>query len=168
MKNILIAIVIFTALSCKETKIGFIDNQKIMTDYQQNKDVEAKFQVKAEKLTKKRDSVSQSFQLRAQAFQAKAQKMPQAQAQEEYALLQQEGQFIGQQLQQEEQQLQNQNRTEVDSIVSTVKKEIEAYGKANGYAFILTGGEGGSVLYGDDAKDVTTPILKLLNDKYKK
>lgn len=162
------AVVVFTALSCQETKIGFIDNQKIMSDYQESKDVEAKFQVKADKLTKKRDSVSQSFQLRATAFQTKAQKMPQAQAQEEYALLQQEGQFIGQQLQQEEQQLQTQNRAELDSIVSTVKKEIEAYGKANGFSFILTGGEGGSVLYGEEAKDVTAPILKILNDTYKK
>jgi outer membrane protein len=49
-----------------------------------------------------------------------------------------------------------------------VKKEISAYGKAHGYTYILGGGEGGSVLYGDGSKDLTTDILKLLNDKYKK
>jgi outer membrane protein len=168
MKKLIMAFVVFTALSCQESKIGFIDNQKIMTDYQEKKDLEAKFQIKVDALTKKRDSISQSFQMRAQSFQAKAQSLPPAQAEQEYAQLQQEGQFIGQQLQQEEQKLQGQNQTEMDSIISKVKKEIKAYGKTNGYTFILGGGDGGSVLYGAEAKDVTTPILKALNDNYKK
>lgn len=168
MKKLIVALAIFTTMACQESKIGFIDNQKIMTDYQEKKDVEAKFQVKADALTKKRDSISQSFQMRAQAFQAKAQSMPTAQAEQEYGQLQQEGQFIGQQLQQEEQKLQQENQTEMDSIISKVKKEIKAYGKSNGYSFILGGGDGGSVLYGEEAKDVTEPILKILNDNYKK
>jgi len=56
----------------------------------------------------------------------------------------------------------------MDSLISKVKKEISAYGKAKGYTYILGGGEGGSVLYGDSSKDLTEDILKILNDKYKK
>ena len=56
----------------------------------------------------------------------------------------------------------------MDSIVSKVKDEIKEYGEANGYTYILGGGEGGSVLYGQDANDLTEQILKILNDKYKK
>tara|TARA_R110002012_G_scaffold263456_2_gene446562 strand:- start:232505 stop:233011 length:507 start_codon:yes stop_codon:yes gene_type:complete len=167
MKKIIMAFVVFTALSCQESKIGFIDNQKIMADYQEKKDVEAKFQIKVDAFSKKRDSISQSFQMRGQAFQAQAQKMSQSQIEEQSAQFQQEGQFIGQQLQKEQEQLQMQNQTEMDSIISKVKREIQAYGKANGYSFILGGGDGGSVLYGEETKDVTTPILKVLNDKYK-
>ena len=33
---------------------------------------------------------------------------------------------------------------------------------------ILGGGDGGSVLYGQEANDLTDEIVKLLNDKYKK
>ncbi len=162
------ALAILSVFACQESKIGFVDNQKLMDDYQEKVDVEAKLKVKADALTQKRDSISQTFQMRLQAFQAKAQKMPQAQAQEEYGQLQQEGQFIGQQLQQQEQQLQMQSQTEMDSIISKVKREIKAYGKANGYTYILGGGDGGSVLYGAESQDVTAPILKVLNDKYKK
>ena len=92
--------------------------------------------------------------------------MSQKNAQEEYAQLQQRGQQIGQQLQQEEQQLQQKGQAEMDTLVRKVKKEIRAYGKANGYTYILGGGDGGSVIYGDDAKDLTNEILKILNDKY--
>ena len=54
----------------------------------------------------------------------------------------------------------------MDSLVKKVKKEIRAYGKANGYTYILGGGEGGSVLYGEEANNLTDVILKILNDKY--
>ncbi len=168
MKNVLWFVLILLMASCEQQKIGFVDNVRLMDEYQEKIDVEAKFKSKADALTKKRDSISQAFQIEAQAFQTKAQKMSQTKAQEEYNIMQQKGQFIGQQLQQEDQQLQASGQTEMDSIVSKVKKEIKAYGKANGYTYILGGGDGGSVLYGTDANDLTDEVVKILNDKYKK
>jgi outer membrane protein len=169
MKRIALVITgLILLTSCDQAKIGYVDNVKLMEAYQEKIDIEAKFQVKTDALTKKRDSISQSFQLEAQAFQAKAQKMNQTKAQEEYQLMQQRGQFIGQQLQQEEQALVTAGQTEMDSVVSKVKKEIKAYGVANKYAYILGGGDGGGVLYGQDSNDLTDEIVKLLNSKYKK
>ena len=129
-------------------------------------DIEAEFKAKSAALNKKRDSISQAFQLEAQALQTKVESLPQKEAQEEYDNLQQRGQFMGQQLQQEEQILQQQGQAEMDSLISKVKDEIKDYGKANGFTYILGGGEGGSVLYGQESKDVTDDILKIINDKY--
>ncbi|MFS4466215.1 OmpH family outer membrane protein [Maribacter sp. 2210JD10-5] len=168
MKKIFIVAVLMISFSCKQEKIGYVDNVKLMEKYQEKIDVEEKFKTKSEALSKKRDSISQAFQIEAQAFQVKAQKMSQKKAQEEYAVFQQKGQFIGQQLQQEEQQLQTQGQVEMDSVVSNVKKEIKKYGKANGYTYILGGGDGGSVLYGTEANDLTEEVIKILNDSYKK
>lgn len=168
MKKIVLAVVFITIISCQQEKIGFVDNVKLMDTYKEKLDIEARFKTKSEAFTKKRDSISQAFQLEAQDFQSRAQKLAQAKAQEEYSLLQQRSQFIGQQLQQEEQQLQMQGQTEMDSLVSKIKREIKTYGKTNGYSFILSGGDGGSVLYGTDTKNVTDEIVKILNDNYKK
>ena len=168
MKKFLIPIVTLLVVSCQQNKIGYVDNVKLMDGFQEKIDVEAKFKTKVEAMSKKRDSISQAFQLELQQFQAKAQKMSQKSAQEEYALLQQRGQFVGNQLQQEEQQLQKTSQTEMDSLVSKVKREIKAYGEANGFTYILGGGDGGSVLYGKDGQDLTAELLKILNDKYKK
>jgi outer membrane protein len=167
MKKIILGFVFLTVISCQQEKIGFVDNIKLMNDYQEKIDVEAQFKIKADALTKKRDSISQAFQIEAQAFQAKAQNMPQQKAQEEYAAFQQKGQIIGQQLQQQDQQLQSEGQIQMDSVISHVKKEIESYGKANGYSYILGGGEGGSVLYGKKTYDLTDEVVKMLNDKYK-
>ncbi|WP_350293365.1 OmpH family outer membrane protein [uncultured Croceitalea sp.] len=166
-KLVLVAVVVLMA-ACQQNKIGYVDNLKLMDGYQEKIEIEAKFKTKAEALTKKRDSISQAFQIEVQAFQSKAQKMSQAKAQEEYGLIQQRGQFMGQQLQQEEQAMQAAGQVEMDSVVSKVKREIKAYGKANGYTYILGGGDGGSVLYGADSQDLTNEVLKILNDSYKK
>ena len=167
MKKIVLAIFLIAAVACEQNKIGFVDNVKLMDGYQEKIDIEARYKIKAEALNKKRDSISQAFQIEAQAFQTKAQSMPEAQAQEEYGVLQQRGQFIGQQLQQEEQQMQSEGQIEMDSLISKVKKEINGYGKSNGFTYILSGGDGGSVLYGTDTKDLTQDILKILNEQYK-
>lgn len=167
MKKLSILAIAFIAMACQQNKIGFVDSIELMDGYQERIDLEARFKVKAEAMQKKRDSIAQSFQLELQDFQAKAERMSQKNAQEEYGQLQQRGQFVGQQLQQEEQQLQQGSQAEMDSLVSKVKKEIQAYGKANGYTYILGGGDGGAVLYGEEAHDLTEAILKILNDKYK-
>ncbi len=167
MKKVILGLVFITLMACQQEKIGYVDNVKLMNEYQEKIDVEARFKVKADALSKKRDSISQAFQIEAQAFQSKAQSMPQQKAQEEYAAFQQKGQFIGQQLQQEDQQLQASGQVEMDSVISNVKKEIEAYGKANGYSYILGGGEGGSVLYGTAKNNLTDDVIKMLNEKYK-
>jgi outer membrane protein len=168
MKKAITVILFLGLVSCQQTKIGYVDNVKLMDEYQEKIDVEGEFKEKADALNNKRDSISQAFQAEAQAFQAEAEKMSQTKAQEQYGEMQQRGQMIGQQLQQQDQQLQASGQTEMDSIVSKVKKEIEAYGKANAYTYILGGGDGGSVLYGTDANDLTDEMVKILNDKYKK
>ena len=167
MKKLFFATVVLVLVSCQQDKIGYVDNVKLMEGYQEKLDVENKFKAKAEVMNKKRDSISQAFQLEYQALQTKAQNWSQKKAQEELGLLQQKSQFLGQQLQQEEQQLQSEGQTEMDSVVSKVKKEIQAFGKSKGYTYILTGGEGGSVLYGADAKNLTSEVLTILNEKYK-
>jgi len=166
MKKAILIVVLATLAACEQNKIGYVDNVKLMDGYQEKMEVEEKFKSKADALNKKSDSISQAVQLEYQALQARS--LSNKKMQEELQLLQQRSQFIGQQLQQEERQIQQEGQTEMDSVVSHVKKEIKAYGEANGYTFILGGGEGGSVLYGVEAKDLTKEVLTVLNDNYKK
>lgn len=169
MKKIVLAAMVLLIVSCQEQqKIGYVDNVKMMEDYQEKKDFDDKYEVINAAFSKKKDSISQAFQMEMQAFQMKAQKMRESKAQEEYAGIQQRAQQMGQLLQQEEQGLLSTAQVELDSMVNMVKKEIKAYGVANKYSYILGGGDGGSVLYGTDANDLTVEIVKTLNDKYTK
>ena len=79
MKNIIyvvLAMLIFASCE-KPNKIGFVDNGTLINDYQEKKDVEAKFQVKEEAFRKRADSISLAFQAEAQKGQAEAQRIAQ-------------------------------------------------------------------------------------------
>lgn len=167
MRKSLALLVIGLAFGCQQSKFGFVDNVELMDAYQEKVDVEERYKVKLDVLNKKRDSISQAFQLEAQEFQNRAKNLSSATAQKEYDLLQQRGQFMAQQLQLEEQQLQLLGQAQMDSVVDRVKEEIRAYGKANSYSYIFGAGEGGSVLYGQEADDLTDAIIEILNEKYK-
>ncbi|WP_418512663.1 OmpH family outer membrane protein [Corallibacter sp.] len=170
MKNIfLIAIAIVAVTSCTQPKkIGFVDNGTLINDYQEKKDIEAKFQSKIDAFQKRTDSIGKAFQLEAQEFQLKAKKLSQAKAQEEYQALSQKQQMLQQKVQFEEQQIQQASQTEIDSLIAKVKDYVGDYGKKNGYDYILGSNEGGSVLYGNEANDLTQTILDALNADYKK
>lgn len=168
MKKWIVPVATLLIMGCQQDKIGYVDNVRLMDGFQKKKDVEAAYQLKSEAFGRKRDSISQVFQMEAQDLQTKSESMSQSKAQEAFGQLQQKGQIVGQQLQQEEQQMQRMGQLKMDSVVQEVRKTIKQFGKDNGYSFILTGGEGGSVLYGKDAADVTEEVLKILNASYEK
>lgn len=168
MKKIIIGgFAIFSLVSCQD-KIAYVDNTKLLNEYQEKKDIEAKLKEQINKYEQKRDSISKAFQAEAQAFDAQARNLEQSVAQKKYNELMQKSQILQQHLQQEEQKIQLESQKQMDSLLSKVKKSIKDYGKEKGYTFILGANEGGSVLYGNEKKDITDEVVKSLNEKYKK
>ncbi|MEL0455296.1 OmpH family outer membrane protein [Flavobacteriaceae bacterium SZ-1-7] len=170
MKNIIyLSLVMMVLASCqKPNKIGFINNGTIINEYQEKKDVEAKYQVKEESFRKKADSLGKAFQAEVQVTQMEAQRASQKKQQELMAGLQQKQQRLQQQMQAEQQQLTQEFQTEIDSVISTVKKFVKGYGKTNGYTYILgTTDAASTVMYGTDENDLTQTILEALNAEYK-
>jgi len=120
MKNIFYVVVLMLAFtSCqKQSKIGFVDNGTVINDFQEKKDVEAKFQAINETFRKKADSISQAFQLEAQKTQEQAQRLARSnrkKAEELMVGLQQKQQQLQQQMGLEDQQLKQAFQAEIDS-----------------------------------------------------
>lgn len=172
MKNIFYGAVIALSLfSCQNQKIGFVDNGTIINDYQEKKDVEAKFQVKEESFRKRADSISQAFQAEAQNTQAEAQKLAQSnnrtKAEELMSGLQQKQQMLQQQMQFEQQQLTTEFQAQIDTLIVKVKDYVKGYGQKNGYTYILgTSDTAATVMYGADENDLTQKVLDALNASY--
>ncbi|WP_189362072.1 OmpH family outer membrane protein [Algibacter mikhailovii] len=171
MKNMfLMAAIAISVFSCQNQKIGFVDNGTIINDYQEKKDVEAKFQIKEEAFRKRADSISQAFQLEAQTTQAEAQKIAPSnrkKAEELMGGLQQKQQILQQQIQFEQQQLTQEFQAQIDSLIVKVKDYVKDYGKTNGYTYILgTSDAAASVMYGADENDLTQTVLEALNASY--
>ena len=175
MKKIVVIIALtISIVSCnkpaevKEVKTAYVDTSLLMEEYTATKDLDAKYKAKGEEKGRQLQAEIDRFKQEAQNFQAQAQANGQAWAQQKGAELQRREQQLAQAQQALSQQLQQEGGTEMDSLVSNVKKTIKAYGKEKGYAYIYgTGDSNASILYAEDKFDITKEIIKLLNDKYK-
>ena len=169
MKKLLsIVIIVLSVASCQQSqKIGFVDNSVLINDYQEKKDIEVKLKSKIEVYEKRRDSLSQAFQLDVKAAEVKARSMSQANLQKLQQEFQQKEQIISQQLQFEQQQIAQESQSKNDSLIKKVRDFVKDYGKTNGYSFILGSNEAGSVMYGTEEVDLTQTILDALNEAYK-
>lgn len=175
MKKIVVLIALtISIVSCnkpaevKEVKTAYVDTSVLMKEYTATKDLDAKYKAKGEEKGRQLQAEIDRFKQEAQNFQVQAQANGQAWAQQKGAELQRREQQLAQAQQALSQQLQQEGGTEMDSLVSNVKKTIKAYGKEKGYTYIYgTGDSNASILYAEDKLDITKDILKLLNDKYK-
>jgi outer membrane protein len=151
----------------KEVKTAYVDTSVLMKEYTATKDLDAKYKAKGEEKGRQLEAEINKFKQEAQNFQAQAQANGQEWAQKKGSELQRREQQLAQAQQMLSQQLQQEGGAEMDSIVSTVKKTIKAYGKEKGYSYIYgTGDSNASVLYAEDKFDITKEIIKILNDKY--
>ncbi len=176
MKKIVVLIALtISIVSCnkpaaevKEVKTAYVDTSVLMKEYTATKDLDAKYKAKGEEKGRQLQAEINRFKQEAQNFQAQAQANGQEWAQKKGAELQKREQMLAQAQQALAQQLQQEGGTEMDSLVSNVKKTIKAYGKEKGYTYIYgTGDSNASILYAEDKLDITKEMIKLLNDKYK-
>jgi len=164
-----LAIVFLTIISltaCQQQKIGFVDNSVLINEYQERKDVEASLNTKIEAFKTRTDSLRSAFELEIKEAELKASTMSQSAIQTLSQELQQKEQVLSQRVQFEQQQIAQESQTLNDSIINRVKAFVQDYGKSNNYNFILGSNEAGSVLYGEEASDLTQEILKALNENY--
>ena len=170
MRSFLFSIITFISIiSCQQSnKIGFVDNAKLINEYQEKIEIQKKLQEKIKLYELKRDSVRQSFQLEINEAELKSRSMSQAELQKLSQELQQKDQIINQRDQFDQQQIAQESQRQNDSLIIKVRSFVENYGLNHGYDYILGSNEAGSVMYGKKSNDLTQTILDALNEKYAK
>lgn len=172
-KTLAILAIAITIVSCNKQaeqaqfKTAYVDTSKLMEDYTEAKDIDAKYKSKADEMGKELKAEAARFQTDAAAFEQKARQLGEIWAQQNSAPLakrQQQLQYAQQALLR---QLQDESGVEMDTLVTKVKKFIKDYGKEKGYDYVFGTGEAVSILYAKDQYDITKDVLKALNDKYK-
>ena len=176
MKNTFLIIALVVSLvSCekkatptKEFKTAYVDTSKLIQEANEAKDIKAKYEAKAEEMGAKLKAETQKFQSEASNFKANVQKNGPEWAQQKGAELQKTEQRLQYAQDAMMRQLQNESGTEMDSLVSKIKKSLKVYGKEKGYDYIYGTGDATSVLYAKDSYDLTKELIQLTNSNYKK
>jgi outer membrane protein len=162
--------VLFTTVllfaSCTQTKIGYVDVEELMKDYDATKDVEASLKVDQEEMGKSLDSLSNAFQGKVEAYYKKAKRMSTKSREAKEIELQQEQQVIKQAQAQAQQILQQKSQEGIETLTKTVDSVVNAYAATNKFNMILGTQGNGTVMYGDDQINLTEKILDILNAGY--
>ena len=134
-KVIILAALSLAIVSCnktaevKEAKTAYVDTSKLLEEYTEAKDIEAKYKAKSEEMGRELEAEVARFKSDAANFQKNAQANGQAWAQENGARLQKREQELSYAQQAMLQQLQQESGAEMDTLVKGVKKFIKEYGK---------------------------------------
>jgi outer membrane protein len=151
-----------------EGKLAYVESNKMLDGYQGMKDARKSFEGKARGWERQNQSMLASFKAAVEAYQKQAPTL----SPEQRAASEQKLQAQQQQVAQQQQQLQGQAQEEeaklTQTVLSSVNKKVEAYGKAHGYKLILIAAPSGTIAYGEKNLDITTPVLAYLNSEYRR
>lgn len=149
--------------SCTQTKIGFVDVQEVMKDYDGAKAIEEQLKLEQEVMSKTLDSLLIPFQTKVQDFYQKAEKMSTSKRNLIEQELQQENQMLQQQQQQAQQYLQQKGIVEIEILTNRIDSVVDVFATANNYHIIIATQGNDQVMYGDDSANVTEEIIDILN-----
>lgn len=156
-----------TAAPADTNKVAYVESVKLLDGYQGMKDARKNFETKARRWEAQNKSLVQGFQAAVQQYQQKAEGM----TQEQRAATEQQLQGRQMQVAQEQEKLQRTAAEEEaklnDQVLGRMKKQIERYGKQNGYRLILLDGSGNTIAYGSQDLNITTQVLAYLNNEYR-
>lgn len=152
--------------SASGLRIAYVKADSVILNYELSQDLHDDFTKKQEAYTTEYGAKRQTFEKEAAAFQEKLQRggflTEQRAVQERDRLLgkEQEIQKLDQELSSKLAEMQQTNNQKIlDNLLNYLKK----YNETAQYDYILNGGD---VLIGDEAHNITAEVLQALNDEY--
>ena len=148
--------------------IVYVESAKLLDGYQGMKDARRSFEAKAKGWERQNQALVSSFRNAVEQYQKTAAGLTpeqRAAAEQQLQQKQQQGAVEQQKIQAQAQEAEGKL---TQTVLESVNKKVEAYGKTHGYKMILIAAPSGTIAYGEKALDVTTPVLAYLNSEYRK
>lgn len=149
-------------------KSAYIDTEKLMKEYQESIDFEAKYEAMSNRMKNELESDMKKFQRDVEDLQKNAQSKGMEWAQNRQAELERRQRTLAEKEQNYMKKFQEEGSVERDSMVSKMKRFIKDYGKEKGLDYVFGTGDAATVLYAKEGFDITEEVVKLMNDAYAK
>jgi len=163
MKKLLVIAFAIVLSSCTQTKIAYIDLEDVMTEYKAMVALGEEMSVKQQEVAAGLQAAQGAFQVKVQEYYQNEKSMSSAKKQETEQALQQEGQMLQQQQQQASQMLEQENQTKSSVLIKTIDSVVANYSKSKGFAMVIGTQGNGTVMYGDEALNISSEIVNILN-----
>ncbi|WP_108804605.1 OmpH family outer membrane protein [Aquimarina sp. Aq107] len=166
MRNFIwIAIAIIGLTSCNQQieKTGFVNNTKVVSDFNEMKTAKEKWTKKNNEVRAELEEKAKQFQIEVQGYQNIMKSMSQTNREKKEQELMVKQQGLQREQQTRMQEIQQGSQAEIDSIISKVEGFIKEYGKKNGYTYIYGETEVKNLFYAKEELDLTDKIIEELN-----
>ncbi|GAA4004281.1 hypothetical protein GCM10022408_15010 [Hymenobacter fastidiosus] len=147
-------------------KVAYVESGKLLDGYKGMQAARRAFEAKAKGWEQQNNNLIRSFQTAVQQYQKQAESLTPEQRAATEQKLQVQQQQSGQAQEKLQRQAQEEEAKMTQQVLSRINKEVEAYGKANGYKLILIAAPSGTIAYGRKDIDITNRVLRRLNDEY--
>ena len=148
--------------------IVYVESSKLLEGYQGMKDARRSFEAKAKGWERQNQALVGSFRNAVEQYQKTAPTLTADQRAAAEQQLQQKQQQGAAEQQKIQAQAQEAEAKLTQTVLESVNKKVEAYGKTHGYKMILIAAPSGTIAYGEKNLDITTPVLAYLNAQYRK
>lgn len=150
-------------------EIVFVNSDSLLTKYEYFKDMSARLEKKGKAAQADLVSRGQAFQREVAEYQKAAATMSADQRQATEQRLQRKQQELQAYQQNAGAQVQNDQSGEQAKLYEKVADFLKTYAKDKGYKMVMTYQKGNSgILYGDASLDITSDVVKQLNEAYAK
>ena len=158
-----------SAKGVKAEEIVFVNSDSLLTKYDYFKDMSARLEKKGKQAQADLVSKGQAFQREVAEYQKAAATMAADQRQATEQRLQRKQQELQAYQQNAGAQVQNDQAGEQAKLYEKVAEFLKVYAKDKGYKMVMTYQKGNSgILYGDASLDITSDVVKKLNEAYVK
>ncbi len=152
-----------------KAQVVFINQDTLLSQYQYVKDMSARLETKGKAAQSDVGARQQAIQREVAEYQKTANTLTAEQRAATEQRLQRKGQEFQQYSQNASAQVQNDQSAEQVKLYEKISAFMKDYAKEKGYKMILTYQKGNAnMLYGDPSLDVTTEVVKRLNESYSK
>ncbi|QJD94921.1 OmpH family outer membrane protein [Mucilaginibacter robiniae] len=153
----------------ESAKIVFVNSDSLLNKYDYFKDMSARLETKGKAAQSDLQSKGQAFQREVAEYQKSAGTMTAEQRQATEQRLQRKQQELQAYQQNAGAQVQNETASEQSKLYEKVAEFLKVYAKDKGYKMVMTYQKGNSgILYGDPSLDITSDVVKKLNEAYAK
>jgi len=149
-------------------KVAYVESGKLLDGYKGMQDARRAFEAKAKGWEQQNNNLIRGFQAAVQQYQKQAESLTPEQRAATEQKLQAQQQQAGQAQEKLQRQAQEEEAKMTQQVLERINKQVEKYGKTNGYKLILIAAPSGTIAYGRKDIDITTRVLKHLNEEYSK
>lgn len=144
----------------------YVDVNKLLDGYKRTAIEKAKFESKAKAMQANVDSLIGGWQVELQQYEKERSSMTEKEIELKKELLGNKQQQINNYQQAIQKQIQEEDQKATQTVVNDITDYVKEYGEKHNYKIIFGASGTGTIMYANEAADLTQPILEGLNKEF--